>query len=522
MIRQLVSRGRALGLVALVVLCATAFAGTAQARWLRAESPLFVVYSDGKEDELRTFVGQLHEYDALMRLLTGTTAPPSPNKLPIYLTKNARQLREAIPYAQDGIAGLYNSTPHATLAVALRQDLFGLPARTIILHEYAHHFMLQYRPAFYPAWYVEGFAEYFGATQFKDDVLNVGAATPGRAWSLQTRPWAHIREVIDPPNPRNVTTQFYEESWLAVSWFMADPQRREQLPKFLMALGQGEAPEKALIATTGLDFDSLDAELRAYLKKRELPGFQVKRAARQAPPITVEALSDAEDKFLLMNARLVMNYDKPKEVARLLPKLRKGAAKFEGNSFVLRTLALAEIKAGDFDNADRTLARLEATAPNDVNTPYLQALRYIEDGRARPAQRDALWQEARSHATRAFQLDENHYPSLYLYSLAAMAKGGTPDENTVNVLLRAYELAPNVEEFRLESAIALLRTGMKNEARQLLLPLAYAPHFKNGADYARDLLDRMRSGEDVAQALGNFVCACGPAKGSASKEEHTH
>jgi predicted Zn-dependent protease len=252
------------------------------------------------------------------------------------------------------------------------------------------------------------------------------------------------------------------------------------------------------------------------LKGRELPGFQVKRDKKGAAEIRVEQLPDAESKFLLMNARLLMNYDKTEEVARLVPGLRKRAAKSSGSPFALRTLALAEIKAGDFDNADKTLAKLETIAPHNVNTPYLQALRYIEDGRARPQQRDALWSEARTHAARAFALNQNHYPSLYLYSLAAMDDEAKPSDNTLNALLRAYELAPNVEEFRLESAIALLRTGQKDEAKQLLLPLAYAPHSKNGAEFARNLAHRIEAGEEVDQAFGRFICDCGDSNANAT------
>jgi hypothetical protein len=508
MIREFVGRGLALSLAAFGLLCASALVNVARADWRQAESALFVVYSDGKEDELREFVGELHEYDALLRLLTGTKAAPSPNKLPIYLARNKQQLRAAIPPAGNGIAGLYNSTPHATLAVALRQDVGGLPARTIILHEYAHHFMLQYHPAFYPAWYVEGFAEYFGATAFKDDVMNVGAATPGRAWSLQNRPWAPINLVLDPPNPGQPTSQFYEESWLTVSYFMAAPERRAQLSKFLAGLARGEEPEKALKAATGMDFAALDAALRGYLKKRELPGFRVTRTNKGAAEIKVTTLPNAQSEFLLMNARLTMNYDDTKEVAELVPGLRRKAAKFEGSPFALRTLALAEIKAGDFENADKTLARLEVLAPDDVNTPYLQSLRFIEDGRAQPGRREKLWQRAREYALRAFKVDQNHYPSLYLYSLASMSDGRTPNENTLNALLRAHELAPNVEEFRLESVIALLRTGERSAARQLLLPLAYAPHSKGGAEFARNLMDRIDDGEEIDQALGQFDCKC--------------
>jgi hypothetical protein len=509
MIRKFIGRGLRVSLAVLGML--GAFTGAAQARWLKAESPLFVVYSDGKEDELKRFVGELHEYDALMRLFTGTKSEPSPNKLPIYLVKTT-QLDDILPKAGRSVAGMYISSPHGTQAIALREEVGGLPARAILMHEYAHHFMLQYHPAFYPAWYVEGFAEYFGSTAFKDDAINVGTATPGRAWVLLNAPWTPIDKVLAPKNPERLPGTFYEQSWLTVNWFMSSPELRQKLPKLLTALSKGEEPEKALIAATGMDFEALDSALKRYLKGRKLPGFKLIRDKKDTAEIKIAVLPDAEGEFLLDNARLMSDTDTIKEAARYAPGLRRRAAKHQDSAFALRTQAMAEIRANDFDNADKTLARLETLAPEDVNTPYLQALRYIEDGRARPAERGALWRKARSFAARAFKIDQNHYPSLYLYSIAAMGaqvgEGHPPNENTMNALLRAYELAPHVEEFRLESVIALLRTGKTNEARHLLMPLAYAPHSKDGARFARNLLERLDAGEEIEQALGDFGCDC--------------
>jgi len=505
MIGHFISRGLTSSLAALGML--SLFAGAAQARWLKAESTLFVVYSDGKEDELKRFVGELHEYDAMMRMFTGTTTELPPNKLSIFLVKQS-QLDDAIPKVGRSVAGMYVSSPHGTQAIALREEVGGLPARAILMHEYAHHFMLQYHPAFYPAWYVEGFAEYFGSTEFKDDSIHVGTATPGRAWVLLNAPWTPIDKILAPANPERLPGTFYEQSWLTVNWFMSSPDLRLKFPSFLNGLAKGEAPEKALIAATGMDFDALDSALKRYLKGRKLPGFKLTRGKKDTAAIQIETLPDAEGEFLLDNARLTGDFDDAKAAAKYAPSLRRRAQAYQTSAFALRTQAMGEIRAHDFESADRTLAKLEALAPNDVNTPYLQALRYIGDGRARTGERTELWKTARGFAARAFRIDQNHYPSLYLYSIAAMGDGQPPGENTLNALLRAYELAPHVEEFRLEASIALQRTGKTKEARELLLPLAYAPHSKSGAKFARKLIERMDAGEEIEQALGNFDCAC--------------
>src|SRR5262245_30316970 len=105
--------------LALLCLACLGFAATAHARWLKAESPLFVIYSDGDEKQLREFTRNLHEFDAMLRLLTGTKEP-APNKLPVYLLRHQGLIREIAPQMMAGVAGFYHAGDDSTLAVALR------------------------------------------------------------------------------------------------------------------------------------------------------------------------------------------------------------------------------------------------------------------------------------------------------------------------------------------------------------------------------------------------------------------
>ena len=51
-----------------------------------------------------------------------------------------------------------------------------LDIKTVLLHEYTHHFMYQYFPAAYPTWYSEGFAEFMASPVFNDDgSIGIGA-----------------------------------------------------------------------------------------------------------------------------------------------------------------------------------------------------------------------------------------------------------------------------------------------------------------------------------------------------------
>jgi len=61
----------ALGLLALTPVAA-------QAKWLKAETPHFVLYSDGSEGNLRALAGDLEEFDALLRASHGLDPAGAP------------------------------------------------------------------------------------------------------------------------------------------------------------------------------------------------------------------------------------------------------------------------------------------------------------------------------------------------------------------------------------------------------------------------------------------------------------
>ncbi|HZZ35548.1 MAG TPA: hypothetical protein VFE03_07455, partial [Caulobacteraceae bacterium] len=140
----------------------------AHARWLRAESPLFIVYTDGGESDLRKFTDRLERYDAFLRLLTGTTEPPAKQKMTVYLVAGSRTLSQIWPDAPPNVLGFYSAAASGIAAVAIRAEGESLMinAQQVLFHEYAHHFMLQYYPGAYPTWYQEGFAEFCSTVDF--------------------------------------------------------------------------------------------------------------------------------------------------------------------------------------------------------------------------------------------------------------------------------------------------------------------------------------------------------------------
>jgi len=136
--------------------------------WLRAETPGFIVYSTSAETRVRSLAEELESFDSLLRRLTQTTAPRSPTPLEIYLFNGPGQFQEAFPGSNTTVRGRYAARPDIIAAYAIYQDREGLEAQDVLFHEYAHHFMYQYFANTYPAWYVEGFAEFVSTAAFED------------------------------------------------------------------------------------------------------------------------------------------------------------------------------------------------------------------------------------------------------------------------------------------------------------------------------------------------------------------
>ncbi|HYJ53272.1 MAG TPA: hypothetical protein VEW04_08870, partial [Allosphingosinicella sp.] len=194
--------------------------GPAQAEWRRAESPNFVLYGTISEARLRERILLLEDFDRLMRLVTNVSVPPAPNKLHVYIVEGPEDLRKvhAVPA---GIAGFYTATPDGIAAVVDARSEMG---NEVLFHEYAHHFMMQYAANAYPAWYVEGFAEYFMTVRFTPRKIDVGNFSQGRVYSLTEAPWLPTEQVLY-GNPQSMTGQamdaFYAQSWLVVHWFFS-------------------------------------------------------------------------------------------------------------------------------------------------------------------------------------------------------------------------------------------------------------------------------------------------------------
>jgi hypothetical protein len=172
-----------------LILFAFFLATPLQAAWHRAESDNFIVYSNTSPASLDKFVRRLELFSALLRWRTGVQIDPAVTKLQVFAVDGEAGVQRAMGKPAKNVAGFYNANITGAYAFVQRgsggSDVYTLGAETVLFHEYAHHFMLQYFPHGYPAWFVEGFAEFYSTTKFeRDGSVNIGLPAMHRGYAI--------------------------------------------------------------------------------------------------------------------------------------------------------------------------------------------------------------------------------------------------------------------------------------------------------------------------------------------------
>lgn len=473
---------------------AIVFAVPVQARWLEAETKHFRLYSDGNEAQLRKFAVMLEDYDQVVRRHTGTSAPASPIKLDIYLVGGVADLRVVRPVSAD-TAGFYSADWGAIAAFAIRRDGFGMGGDDVLLHEYAHHFMMQYYPVAYPTWYVEGFAEFMMTANITDKVIEVGRYNQNRAYWLVNGGWLPVERVLS-GDLRGLNAEqrsmFYAQSWLIVHWMFSQPGRAGALNRYLAAHAKGEDGKTAFEREMGMNYAAFHKALKRYVAG-SLKYLRSTRASDRTPvPVAVRQLPASADDLLLPLAAIRQSVSEDRGPA-MLARVRKDASRYPGDAFATLVLAAAELDFGDRAAGSAMLDGLIANGAKDAETLTLRG--YADLVAARKLEGDArkpLYVAARKWFGRAFRADPNYVPALVAY--VETWSLGPMDDNTLNVLLQAQALAPQVESIRFEAAIALMRRKEFAVAQRMIEPLASDPHGGTSAEFARALLAKAKGG----------------------------
>jgi len=495
-----------------IVLCLLLFPRVAaHAEWLEASSEHFVVYADDNERNIRRFSDQLERYHAAMAFVTSTKLPvPSPsNRVTVYIVKNERGVRKLDDSDNRFLSGFYLPRAGGSLAIVPQVKATSGVAEwsmIVLLHEYAHHFMISGSNFPVPRWLSEGAAEFFASASFeRDGGVWLGRPAQHRAGEIFYGEDVTAEELLDPDTYDNAAGKhfdaFYGKSWLLYHYLTFSPDRKGQLPRYVRALVAGKTSREAGIEVFG-DFKALDKDLRIYLKQRRVLAFSLKPQLLKIGTVRVRALSEGEAAMMpvRIRSRVGVNEEQAEE---LVVRAREIAAKYPADAAVLSALAEAEFDSDNNEAAIKAADAALAIDPSQVNA-YVQkglALFALAEDAKDP---EAAFKDAREPFLDLNALENDHpLPLIYYYrSFAEM--GRQPSEIAKAGLERAAELAPFDLGLRMNVAHMQMQEGHYRAARFNLTPVAYNPHGGEGAEAAKALLASIAGKADSgAKASGH-------------------
>ncbi|MDX2275006.1 MAG: hypothetical protein NW206_06100, partial [Hyphomonadaceae bacterium] len=427
---------------ALAFIALTADPAEARSRWLRAETPNFIIYGEVGERDIREAARLLEQFDASLRSITRLPTTPSQTKLQVYLVDSRARLREVSPGLDDWVAGFYTARPELIAAFAI-YDARGFDGREILLHEYAHHFMSRYSPDAYPAWFVEGFAEYLQTIEFERDRIIIGGFSEGRVADILSGSWPNSEQFLRRPDDLSDTLQrrFYAQSWVAVHYLYSEPGRMSQFQDYVDAIGSGADLVQAFEPAFGMTPDAFQNELRDYVRRG--------RIARRAAPlpaidasVTITAMPEAANDLLLPLAQMQLENLDEADAAALAARIEATAAAFPDEPFAQRARLRAMILRGAYAEARAAIQPMLTAAPTDGELNYLMGKAYLEEALAENTG-GQLTTTARRHFVRAFQANPNDFPTLFSY-MSSYQLGDPMPDSTMDVAVRVTNLAPQV------------------------------------------------------------------------------
>lgn len=455
-----------------------ALPGTAHAAWWQAKSRHFTVYSEGNDEKLRGFAERLEKFDYLLRRLHNVTDPQQGSPVLVYLLSSDRKVQKLA--GNPNIGGFYTTSDRSAYAVLARGEKagkFDMGAEEILFHEYAHHFMLHHFPAAYPAWYVEGFAEFFSVVNFpKNGSIEYGRIPLARLPTLRLESPYPIKNLFARDTgglSLRDGDRYYGTAWLLTHFYQYNKtERRKEIARYLNDLAQGVSDMKPdSYFEDGLD--GLDKDVRAYIKRSTLSYNVLTPVEMKIGEIVVSPVDAAQGALVEDELRLI-HHPKADELPAIVTAIRVTASKFPDSAYAAALLAEAEWAAEQKDaalgDADRAIA-IDATLSR-AHAVRAQVL--LE--RAHDSDKAENWKAALTAIVRANRADtEDPVPLALFYRYHAMRGGKMPDLG-YDGLYKAFTLLPQSSNYRFNFVHAMAARGDYATASLLLDPIAYSPH----------------------------------------------
>lgn len=455
----------------------------AHAEWHEASSKHFVVYSDEEPQRVKQFAERLERFDLALRKITATPdRPVSPSmRVTVFFVEDVGEIQRLIGRA--GVAGFYNPRSTGPVAFVPRRTGGGeLSAQLILMHEYGHSFMFSTWPdVVFPPWFVEGFAEFVGTANFRNDGnLILGRNPDDRRWCVGRQDFLRAKDLVRVNLGKlddYATCALYARGWLLTHYLLLGGHAKE-FGEYLGAINAGKSVEEATKALG--DLDTLDNRLNNYGKRAVLPSIMLTPAQLPVGDVTIRKLTAGE--AATMQARILSTNGVNEKTAPSVADLaRRAAAPYPTDAGAQNELAEAEFDTKNYGAAEAAATRALAADPRSVHAMLYKGMAIQEQAKQQTGTAAAAkWKEARSWFVRANKAETEYPAPLIAYYDSFVEAKESPSKAAQNGLLYAYRLAPFDLSLRLRAGRMLLDQGQAKPARVAFEMVAYSPHAFGG------------------------------------------
>jgi cytochrome c-type biogenesis protein CcmH/NrfG len=473
----------------------------ANAAWSQARSQHFTIYSNGSTKQLKLFAEKLEKFDYLLRTMTGTDRKADVRPLKVFALDSDSEVKSIAH--NSNAAGFYNTSDRSAFAVITRDinaGQFDQSAQQILFHEYAHHFMLHYFPAAYPAWYVEGFAEFYSTVNFKaDGSIVFGNAPMYRAPSLVLVGIYPLEKLFARETDQLGQLEgdrYYGTAWLLTHYFRYNSKRGAEFSRYLNDVTSG-VPDVTLDKHFEGGAKALEKELRAYLNKR-LSATVLTPKNLPAIEVIVTPVEEPQAALLKYELRLMVGMPK-EERPRFIADLRVASARFPSSAHAQALLADAELRSGYKDEALAAADRAIALDPNFA--PALGVRATILLDRAGISNKTEDWKAALSMIIKANRADLDDPVPLGLFYRYHAMRGGDMPQIGYDGINKAFSLLPQHPGYRFMLASALAHKKDYKMAATVMNPIAFSPHASEMREAALNLQQAFRDAEKDGKVL---------------------
>ncbi len=451
--------------------------GSAHAAWSQAKTQHFTIYGEVSDDKLRRFSERLEKFDLLLRKVTGITDPDVGSPVKVYLVSSEDKIHELIRNKMAG--GFYTTSDRNAFAVlpkGSKVNDFDMGAEEILFHEYTHHFMLHHFPAAYPAWYVEGFAEFFSVVKFpQDGSIRYGNIPMARVPTLVTQDPYPVEKLF----ARNTDglslrdgDRYYGTAWLLTHYMQfTKGLRKQEIVRYLQDLTAGKPDIKPETYFDG-GMAALQKDLRIYMhQKFYIAVFQPKEM--KPTEVVITPLDPVQGDLVEQELGLDC-HPTEEQRALILTSVRAIAAKNPGSAYALAVQAEAEWAAEEKDAALASAERAIAIDPKSSRAYAIKGRVMLD--RAHDSDKAEDWKTALSSIVRANRADTEDPVPLALFYRYHMLKGGKMPDIGYDGMYKAFSLLPQSSDYRFAFAHAMADRKHFEEASTILNPIAYSPH----------------------------------------------